>query len=65
MERSRATKLTELAAPTPIRHSDPLGLTLGDDKTLLAGVQRHLDQGRVAEYSALRRTAGAVRPSAR
>ena len=34
---------------------DPLGLTLDDGKTLLAGVQRHLVQGRVAEYSALRR----------
>jgi hypothetical protein len=30
---------------------DPLGLTLDDGKTLLAGVQRHLVQGRVAEYS--------------
>ena len=34
---------------------DPLGLTLDNGKTLLAGVQRHLVQGRVAEYSALRR----------
>jgi hypothetical protein len=34
---------------------DPLGLTLDDGKILLAGVQRHLVQGRVAEYSALRR----------
>ena len=34
---------------------DPLGLTLDDGKTLLAGVQRHLVQARVAEYSALRR----------
>ena len=34
---------------------DPLGLTLNDGKTLLAGVQRHLVQARVAEYSALRR----------
>jgi hypothetical protein len=34
---------------------DPLGLTLDDGKTLLAGVQRHLVQGRVAEYRALRR----------
>ena len=34
---------------------DPLGLTLDDGKTLLAGVQRHLIQARVAEYSALRR----------
>ena len=30
---------------------DPLGLTQDDGKTLLAGVQRHLVQGRVAEYS--------------
>ena len=30
---------------------DPLGLTLDDGKTLLAGVQRHLVQGRVAEDS--------------
>ena len=34
---------------------DPLGLTLDDGKTLLAGVQRHLVQARVAGYSALRR----------
>ena len=34
---------------------DPLGLTLDDGKTLLASVQRHLVQARVAEYSALRR----------
>ena len=34
---------------------DPLGLTLDDSKALLAGVQRHLVRGRVAEYSALRR----------
>ena len=34
---------------------DPLGLTLDDGKTLLAGVQRHLVQGRMAEYSALHR----------
>src|ERR1700734_3843700 len=34
---------------------DPLGLTLNDGKILLAGVQRHLVQARVAEYSALRR----------
>jgi hypothetical protein len=34
---------------------DPLGLTLDDGKTLLAGVQRHLVQARVTEYSALRR----------
>ena len=34
---------------------DPLGLTLDDGRTLLAGVQRHLVQGRVAEYSVLRR----------
>ena len=34
---------------------DPLGLTLDDGKILLAGVQRHLVQARVAEYSALRR----------
>jgi hypothetical protein len=34
---------------------DPVGLTLDDGKTLLAGVQRHLVQARVAEYSALRR----------
>jgi hypothetical protein len=34
---------------------DPLGLTLDDGKTLLAGVQRHLVQARVAEYSPLRR----------
>ena len=34
---------------------DPLGLTLDDGKTLPAGVQRHLVQGRVVEYSALRR----------
>jgi len=31
---------------------DPLGLTLDDGKTLLAGVQRHLVQARVPEYSA-------------
>jgi hypothetical protein len=34
---------------------DPLGLTLDDGKTLLAGVQRHLVQARVAEFCALRR----------
>jgi hypothetical protein len=34
---------------------DPLGLTLDDSKALLAGAQRHLVRGRVAEYSALRR----------
>ena len=34
---------------------DPLGLTLDDGKTLLAGVQRQLVQARVAEYRALRR----------
>jgi len=34
---------------------DLLGLTLDDGKSLLAGVQRHLVQARVAEYSALRR----------
>jgi hypothetical protein len=34
---------------------DPLGLTLADGRTLLAGVQRHLVQARVAEYSTLRR----------
>ena len=34
---------------------DPLGLTLDDGKALLAGVQLHLVQARVAEYSALRR----------
>jgi len=39
----------------PYSPLDPLGLTLDDGKTLLAGVQRHLVQGRVAEYSALRR----------
>src|SRR5262249_26539599 len=33
---------------------DPLGLTLDDGKILLAGVQRHLIQARVAEYCALR-----------
>jgi hypothetical protein len=39
----------------PHSTSDPLGLTLDDGKALLASVQRHLVQGRVAEYSALRR----------
>jgi hypothetical protein len=39
----------------PYSTLDPLGLTLNDGKTLLAGVQRHLVQARVAEYSALRR----------
>jgi len=34
---------------------DPLALTLDDGKALLAGVQRHLVEARVAEYSALRR----------
>ena len=34
---------------------DPLGLTLDDGKMVLAGVERHLVRGRVAEYSALRR----------
>jgi hypothetical protein len=34
---------------------DPLGLTLNDGKMVLAGVERHLVRGRVAEYSALRR----------
>jgi hypothetical protein len=34
---------------------DPLGLTLDDGKALLAGVQWHLVQARVAEYCALRR----------
>jgi hypothetical protein len=34
---------------------DPLGLTLDDGKALLAGVQRHLVQGRVSEYCAVRR----------
>ena len=39
----------------PLSPLDPLGLTLDDGKILLAGVQRHLVQARVAEYSALRR----------
>ena len=34
---------------------DPLGLTPDDGKTMLASVQRHVVQARVAEYSALRR----------
>ena len=34
---------------------DPLGLTVDNSKALLASVQRHLVQARVAEYSALRR----------
>jgi hypothetical protein len=34
---------------------DPLGLTLDDGKALLASVQRHLVQARVAEYCAVRR----------
>src|SRR3954454_8945495 len=34
---------------------DPLGLTLEDGKILLASVQRHLVQARVAEYCAVRR----------
>ena len=34
---------------------DPLGLTLDNAKTLLAGVQRQLVQARVAEYCTLRR----------
>src|SRR3954454_7562786 len=34
---------------------DPLDLTLDDGKTLLAGVQRHLVQARVAEYCVIRR----------
>jgi hypothetical protein len=34
---------------------DPLGLTLDDGEALLAGVQQHLVQAWVAEYSALRR----------
>lgn len=34
---------------------DPLGLTLDEGKALLAGVQRHLVQARVAEYCGLRR----------
>ena len=34
---------------------DPLGLTLDGGKALLAGVQRHLVQARVAEYCAVRR----------
>src|ERR1700761_7562877 len=38
----------------PYSTLDPLGLTLNDGKTLLAGVQRHLVQARGAEYSALR-----------
>ena len=44
---------------------DPLGLTLDDGKTLLAGVQRYLVQGRVTEYSALRRHCAHCRGSAR
>ena len=39
----------------PYSTLDPLGLTLDDGKTLLAGVQRCLVQARDAEYSALRR----------
>jgi hypothetical protein len=39
----------------PFSPLDPLGLTLDDGKSLLAGVQRHLVQARVVEYSALRR----------
>jgi hypothetical protein len=39
----------------PYSTFDPLGLTLDDGKALLAGVQRHLVQARVAEYCALRR----------
>jgi hypothetical protein len=34
---------------------DPLGQTLDDGKMVLAGLQRHLVEARVAEYSALRR----------
>jgi hypothetical protein len=43
----------------------PIGLTLDDGKVLLAGVQRHLVQARVAEYSALRRRCSHCRASAR
>lgn len=39
----------------PYSTLDPLGLTVSDGKTLLAGVQRHLVRARVREYSALRR----------
>ena len=39
----------------PYRLLEPLGLTLGDGKSLLASVQWHLVQARVAKYSALRR----------
>jgi len=44
---------------------DPLGLTLDDGETLLASVQRHLVQARVAEYSALRRRCSHCGASAR
>ena len=49
----------------PYSTFDPLGLTLDDSKALLAGVQRHLVQARVAEYCALRRRCshcGRLRP---
>ena len=49
----------------PLSPLDPLGLTLDDGKTLLAGVQWHLVQGRVTEYSALRRHCSHCRGSAR
>src|ERR1700735_4204799 len=55
MERSRSTMSLAVAAPIPIRRSNPLGLTLDDGKALMAGVQRYLVLARVAEYCALRR----------
>jgi hypothetical protein len=54
MERGRPTRSLAVAAPIPLDF-DPLGLTLGDGKALLAGVQRHLVQARVSEYCAVRR----------
>ena len=59
LSRADGTKQTHEVArgggTDPHSTLDPLGLTLDDGKMVLAGVQRHLVRGRVAEYSALRR----------
>ena len=59
LSRADGTKQTHEVAcgggTDPHSTLDPLGLTLDDGKMVLAGVERHLVRGRVAEYSALRR----------
>src|ERR1700760_4707760 len=55
MERTQIHEVARGGCAAPHSTFDPLGLTLDDSKALLADVQRHLVQARVAEYCALRR----------